>query len=160
MPPSMAQNGFSRPCAQPWPGCIGLTAFVAQHLLAIPANISAFGYLHKKSNSQLRNRWQIRFIVVYCGCIYYFKTSSSAQPQGAFSLKGYNRIIRAEDETTPTAVFPFKILHISEKKRVWYFSTASDEERRRWMAAIRSEVKHHCILMDAYKVTRYQSFTC
>uniref|UniRef100_UPI00358F8FED SH3 domain-binding protein 2-like n=1 Tax=Myxine glutinosa TaxID=7769 RepID=UPI00358F8FED len=149
----MANQSFEKPAHASWP--TPMSYISAQHLLAIPANISAYGYLHKKSNSQLRNRWQIRFIVVYCGCIYYFKTSSSAQPQGAFSLKGYNRILRAEDEITPTAVFPFKIVHISEKKRVWYLSTASDEERRRWMAAIRGEIKHHCILMDAYKVTSF-----
>lgn len=33
----------------------------------------------------------LRFVIIHEGCIYYFKSSTSASPQGAFSLKGYNR---------------------------------------------------------------------
>lgn len=33
----------------------------------------------------------LRFVIVHKRCVYYFKSSSSASPQGAFSLSGYNR---------------------------------------------------------------------
>ena len=33
----------------------------------------------------------LRFVIIHKRCIYYFKTSTSASPQGAFSLNGYNR---------------------------------------------------------------------
>ena len=33
----------------------------------------------------------LRFVVIHKRCIYYFKSSTSASPQGAFSLSGYNR---------------------------------------------------------------------
>lgn len=33
----------------------------------------------------------LRFVIIHQRCIYYFKSSTSASPQGAFSLSGYNR---------------------------------------------------------------------
>lgn len=33
----------------------------------------------------------LRYIIIHKGCMYYFKSSTSAAPQGAFSLNGYNR---------------------------------------------------------------------
>lgn len=33
----------------------------------------------------------LRFVIVHKRCVYYFKSSTSACPQGAFSLSGYNR---------------------------------------------------------------------
>ena len=33
----------------------------------------------------------LRFVIIHKRCIYYFKSSTSASPQGAFSLSGYNR---------------------------------------------------------------------
>lgn len=33
----------------------------------------------------------LRFVIIHKRCIYYFKSSTSASPQGAFSLNGYNR---------------------------------------------------------------------
>lgn len=35
----------------------------------------------------------LRFIIIHKGCVYYFKSSTSAAPQGAFSLSGYNRLV-------------------------------------------------------------------
>lgn len=33
----------------------------------------------------------LRYTILHKGCMYYFKSSTSASPQGAFSLNGYNR---------------------------------------------------------------------
>lgn len=33
----------------------------------------------------------LRFVIIHKRCLYYFKSSTSASPQGAFSLSGYNR---------------------------------------------------------------------
>lgn len=33
----------------------------------------------------------LRFVIIHKRCVYYFKSSTSASPQGAFSLNGYNR---------------------------------------------------------------------
>uniref|UniRef100_UPI00358F981A SH3 domain-binding protein 2-like n=1 Tax=Myxine glutinosa TaxID=7769 RepID=UPI00358F981A len=129
-----------------------------QCLLSMPGSTSISGYLEKRSLSSLAlARWQIRFTVVFNGCIYYYKSSSSPRPQGAFSLKGYNRVLRSDDESAPSAVFPFKIMSFSKKKRIWHFSTPNDFERKRWMLGIRQEIKRYCILVKAYRATSIDS---
>lgn len=40
------------------------------------------------------------------------------------------RVMRAAEETTSSNVFPFKIVHFSKKHRTWFFSAASEDERR------------------------------
>uniref|UniRef100_A0A3B5LCQ8 PH domain-containing protein n=1 Tax=Xiphophorus couchianus TaxID=32473 RepID=A0A3B5LCQ8_9TELE len=46
-------------------------------------------------------------------------------------------------ETTSSNVFPFKIVHFSKKHRTWYFSAASEDERRKWMRYLRREIDHY-----------------
>uniref|UniRef100_A0A8C6WZ74 SH3 domain-binding protein 2 n=1 Tax=Neogobius melanostomus TaxID=47308 RepID=A0A8C6WZ74_9GOBI len=112
-----------------WP--IPMRAIGAQNLLTMPGGVSTSGYLHKKGGSQFSlMKWPLRFIIIHKGCVYYFRSSTSASPQGAFSLNGYNRVMRAAEETTSSNVFPFKIVHFSKKHRTWLFSAASEEERR------------------------------
>lgn len=38
--------------------------------------------------------------------------------------------MRAAEETTSSNVFPFKIVHISKKRRTWLFSASSEDERK------------------------------
>uniref|UniRef100_A0A671L7G9 SH3-domain binding protein 2 n=1 Tax=Sinocyclocheilus anshuiensis TaxID=1608454 RepID=A0A671L7G9_9TELE len=125
-----------------WP--IPMRAIGAQNLLTMPGGVSTSGYLHKKGGSQFSlMKWPLRFIIIHKGCIYYFKSSTSAAPQGAFSLNGYNRVIRAAEETTSSNVFPFKIVHFSKRHRTWYFSAASEDERRKWMRHLRKEISYY-----------------
>ncbi|XP_026864842.2 SH3 domain-binding protein 2 isoform X2 [Electrophorus electricus] len=125
-----------------WP--IPMRAIGAQNLLTMPGGVTIAGYLHKKGGSQFSlMKWPLRYIIIHRGCVYYFKTSSSATPQGAFSLKGYNRVMRAAEETTSSNVFPFKIVHFSKRHRTWYFSSASEDERRKWMRLLRKEIDHY-----------------
>ncbi|XP_072514541.1 SH3 domain-binding protein 2 isoform X2 [Salminus brasiliensis] len=125
-----------------WPN--PMRAIGAQNLLTMPGGVSLSGYLHKKGGSQFSlMKWPLRFIIIHKGCVYYFKTSTSATPQGAFSLSGYNRVMRAAEETTSSNVFPFKIVHFSKRHRTWYFSAASEDERRRWMRHLRKEIDHY-----------------
>lgn len=35
----------------------------------------------------------LRYTIIHKGCVYYFKSSTSPAPQGAFSLNGYNRSV-------------------------------------------------------------------
>uniref|UniRef100_A0A8C3XQ46 SH3 domain binding protein 2 n=1 Tax=Chelydra serpentina TaxID=8475 RepID=A0A8C3XQ46_CHESE len=101
---------------QHWP--VPMKAIGAQNLLTMPGGVTKSGYLHKKGGTQLQIlKWPLRFVIIHEGCIYYFKTSTSASPQGAFSLNGYNRVMRAAEETTSNNVFPFKLVHISKKHR-------------------------------------------
>uniref|UniRef100_A0A1A8C7U1 SH3 domain-binding protein 2 n=1 Tax=Nothobranchius kadleci TaxID=1051664 RepID=A0A1A8C7U1_NOTKA len=88
-------------------------------------------------------KWPLRYIIIHKGCVYYFKSSTSPAPQGAFSLNGYNRVMRAAEETTSSNVFPFKIVHFSKKHRTWFFSAASEDERRKWMRHLRREIDHY-----------------
>uniref|UniRef100_A0A3Q0RQ42 PH domain-containing protein n=1 Tax=Amphilophus citrinellus TaxID=61819 RepID=A0A3Q0RQ42_AMPCI len=112
-----------------WP--VPMRAIGAQNLLTMPGGVSTAGYLHKKGGSQFSlMKWPLRYIIIHKGCVYYFKSSTSAAPQGAFSLNGYNRVMRAAEETTSSNVFPFKIVHFSKKHRTWFFSAASEDERR------------------------------
>nr|XP_056711665.1 SH3 domain-binding protein 2 isoform X2 [Euleptes europaea] len=125
-----------------WP--VPMKAIGAQNLMTMPGGVSQSGYLHKKGGTQFQLlKWPLRFVIVHRGCIYYFKSSTSASPQGAFSLKGYNRVMRAAEETTSNNVFPFKLVHISKKHRTWYFSASSEEERKDWMSSLRREIDHY-----------------
>uniref|UniRef100_A0A8C2EH73 PH domain-containing protein n=1 Tax=Cyprinus carpio TaxID=7962 RepID=A0A8C2EH73_CYPCA len=75
-----------------WP--IPMRAIGAQNLLTMPGGVTTSGYLHKKGGSQFSlMKWPLRFIIIHKGCVYYFKSSTSAAPQGAFSLNGYNRLV-------------------------------------------------------------------
>lgn len=40
------------------------------------------------------------------------------------------RVMRAAEETTSSNVFPFKVVHFRKRNRTWYFSAASEDERR------------------------------
>ncbi|KAM3937764.1 SH3 domain-binding protein 2 [Leptodactylus fuscus] len=125
-----------------WP--IPMRAIGAQNLLTMPGGVTISGYLHKRGGKQLQLfKWPLRFVIIHKGCVYYFKTSTSAASQGAFSLNGYNRVMRAAEETTSNNVFPFKMVHISKKHRTWYFSAASEEERKKWMLALRKEIDYY-----------------
>lgn len=122
-----------------WP--VPMKAIGAQNLLTMPGGVAKAGYLHKKGGTQLQLlKWPLRFVIIHKRCIYYFKSSTSASPQGAFSLNGYNRVMRAAEETTSNNVFPFKIIHISKKHRTWFFSASSEDERKSWMALLRREI--------------------
>ncbi|XP_066137309.1 SH3 domain-binding protein 2 isoform X2 [Saccopteryx bilineata] len=122
-----------------WP--VPMKAIGAQNLLTMPGGVTKAGYLHKKGGTQLQLlKWPLRFVIIHKRCIYYFKSSTSASPQGAFSLSGYNRVMRAAEETTSNNVFPFKIVHISKKHRTWFFSASSEDERKSWMALLRREI--------------------
>ncbi|XP_057561441.1 SH3 domain-binding protein 2 [Hippopotamus amphibius kiboko] len=124
-----------------WP--VPMKAIGAQNLLTMPGGVAKAGYLHKKGGTQLQLlKWPLRFVIIHKRCIYYFKSSTSASPQGAFSLSGYNRVMRAAEETTCNNVFPFKIVHISKKHRTWFFSASSEDERKSWMALLRKEIGH------------------
>nr|XP_040053887.1 SH3 domain-binding protein 2 isoform X2 [Gasterosteus aculeatus aculeatus] len=125
-----------------WP--VPMPAIGAQNLLTMPGGVSTSGYLHKKGGSQFSLlKWPLRYIIIHKGCMYYFKSSTSPAPQGAFSLNGYNRVMRAAEETTSSNVFPFKIVHFSKKHRTWLFSAASEDERRKWMRYLRREIDHY-----------------
>lgn len=132
-----------------WP--VPMRAIGAQNLLTMPGGVSTSGYLHKKGGSQFSlMKWPLRYIIIHKGCMYYFKSSTSAAPQGAFSLNGYNRVMRAAEETTSSNVFPFKIVHFSKKHRTWFFSAASEEERRKWMRLLRKEIDHYNDRKDSH----------
>uniref|UniRef100_A0A4W5QFZ9 SH3 domain-binding protein 2 n=1 Tax=Hucho hucho TaxID=62062 RepID=A0A4W5QFZ9_9TELE len=125
-----------------WP--IPMRAIGAQNLLTMPGGVCHSGYVHKKGGSQFSlMKWPLRYLIIHKGCVYYFKSSTSPAPQGAFSLNGYNRVMRAAEETTSSNVFPFKIVHFSKKHRTWYFSAASEDERRKWMRNLRKEIDHY-----------------
>uniref|UniRef100_H3CP33 SH3 domain-binding protein 2 n=1 Tax=Tetraodon nigroviridis TaxID=99883 RepID=H3CP33_TETNG len=125
-----------------WP--VPMRAIGAQNLLTMPGGVSVAGYLHKKGGNQFSLRkWPLRYTILHKGCVYYFKSSTSPSPQGAFSLNGYNRVMRAAEETTSSNVFPFKIVHFSKKHRTWFFSAASENERRKWMQYLRREIDHY-----------------
>ncbi|PNJ23458.1 SH3BP2 isoform 19, partial [Pongo abelii] len=73
-----------------WP--VPMKAIGAQNLLTMPGGVAKAGYLHKKGGTQLQLlKWPLRFVIIHKRCVYYFKSSTSASPQGAFSLSGYNR---------------------------------------------------------------------
>ncbi|XP_068601304.1 SH3 domain-binding protein 2 [Brachionichthys hirsutus] len=132
-----------------WPA--PMRAIGAQNLLTMPGGVSIAGYLHKKGGSQFSlRRWPLRYTIIHKGCVYYFKSSTSPAPQGAFSLNGYNRVMRAAEETTSSNVFPFKIVHFSKKHRTWFFSAASEDERRKWMRYLRREIDHYNDRKDAH----------
>ncbi|XP_018558053.1 SH3 domain-binding protein 2 isoform X2 [Lates calcarifer] len=147
-----SRQHLSRTMSSPevcWP--VPMRAIGAQNLLTMPGGVSTAGYLHKKGGSQFSlMKWPLRYIIIHKGCVYYFKSSTSPSPQGAFSLNGYNRVMRAAEETTSSNVFPFKIVHFSKKHRTWFFSAASEDERRKWMRYLRREIGHYNDRKEAF----------
>ncbi|GAA6233984.1 SH3 domain-binding protein 2 isoform X1 [Lates japonicus] len=147
-----SRRHLSRTMSSPevcWP--VPMRAIGAQNLLTMPGGVSTAGYLHKKGGSQFSLlKWPLRYIIIHKGCVYYFKSSTSPSPQGAFSLNGYNRVMRAAEETTSSNVFPFKIVHFSKKHRTWFFSAASEDERRKWMRYLRREIDHYNDRKEAF----------
>ncbi|XP_059829782.1 SH3 domain-binding protein 2 [Hypanus sabinus] len=125
-----------------WP--VPMRAIGAQNLLTMPGGVTLCGYLHKKGGSQWKiKKWPLRYVIIHRGCLYYFKSSTAASPQGAFSLNGYNRVMRSTEETTSSNVFPFKIIHVNKKHRTWFFSAACEEERKMWMMSLRKEIDRY-----------------
>ncbi|KAK2507075.1 hypothetical protein MC885_015639 [Smutsia gigantea] len=138
----MASLGHRTPALSPPPGrrramCwASAFSFMAAEEMHWPVPMKAIG----AQNLLTMPGGPLRFVIIHKRCVYYFKSSSSASPQGAFSLSGYNRVMRAAEETTSSNVFPFKIVHISKKHRTWFFSASSEDERKSWMALLRREI--------------------
>ncbi|GCC34286.1 hypothetical protein chiPu_0012759 [Chiloscyllium punctatum] len=138
----LIQSTMATGMEENWP--VPMRAIGAQNLLTMPGGVTQSGYLHKKGGSQWKiMKWPLRFVIIHKGCLYYFKSSTAASPQGAFSLNGYNRVMRSTEETTSSNVFPFKIIHINKKHRTWYFSAACEEERKKWMMGLRKEIDRY-----------------
>lgn len=110
------------------------------------------GFLRKQGNierrlSQLGKvaeqfKWRQKFVIVAKGCIYVYDNEDSTSPKTAFSLLGYNRILRFETSKT-FAKNAFRIeMPLTESVRYRTFSAHSDEERKEWMCAIYEEMMH------------------
>ncbi len=82
----------------------------------------------------LFSKWQLRYVVLYREYILYYKNDRSLKPKGVFSLRGYNRVVRAEDMTSANQQWAFKIIGLRSDDRTWYFGAASEREMRLWMA--------------------------
>ncbi|KAJ8298636.1 hypothetical protein KUTeg_022696 [Tegillarca granosa] len=99
------------------------------------------GFLRKQGNierrlSQLGKvaeqfKWRQKFVIVAKGCIYVYDNEDSTSPKTAFSLLGYNRILRFETSKT-FAKNAFRIeMPLTESVRYRTFSAHSDEERKK-----------------------------
>ncbi|XP_033632710.1 SH3 domain-binding protein 2-like isoform X1 [Asterias rubens] len=85
-------------------------------------------------STALFSKWQLRYVVLYREYVLYYKNDRSLKPKGVFSLRGYNRVVRAEDMTSANQQWAFKIIGLRSDDRTWYFGAASEREMRLWMA--------------------------
>ncbi|ESO82907.1 hypothetical protein LOTGIDRAFT_229878 [Lottia gigantea] len=73
-------------------------------------------------------KWRKRFIIISQGCVYIYDKEISSRPHQSFPLYGYNRISKMGSDHD---AFTFRL----EGKngggfKIYYFSTATDEERK------------------------------
>ncbi|XP_071827533.1 uncharacterized protein [Apostichopus japonicus] len=102
---------------------------------------------------QFLNKWQLRYVVIYGHYVVYYKDDTNKRPVGKFSLKDYNRVVRAEEMLSADRKWPFKVIGMRSTARTWYFCAASEREMKLWMAcfkltmdhAIHGKVKQTCL---------------
>ncbi|XP_022086558.1 SH3 domain-binding protein 2-like [Acanthaster planci] len=104
------------------------------------------GFLYKRAQEKmtdqitefispsLLSKWQLRYVILYHEYVLYYKNERCTRPKGVFSLRGYNRVLRAEDMTSANQQWAFKIIGLRSDDRTWYFGAASEREMRLWMA--------------------------
>ncbi|XP_038070980.1 SH3 domain-binding protein 2-like isoform X2 [Patiria miniata] len=104
------------------------------------------GFLYKRAQEKvtdqltelispsLLSKWQLRYVILYNEFVLYYKNEKCARPKGVFSLRGYNRVLRAEDMTSANQQWAFKIIGMRSDDRTWYFGAASEREMKLWMA--------------------------
>ncbi|XP_071947602.1 SH3 domain-binding protein 2-like isoform X2 [Antedon mediterranea] len=129
---------------------IPLSTISAEELLSIDIDFS--GFLYKRSSERKTDKitsviqsklsfpfakWQLRYVILYKDWLYYFQSEKSKRPKGAFCLKGYHRVMRAEEASTTDQRYAFKIMGPSHNMRTYFFGAASEREMTLWMAHIR-----------------------
>ncbi|BFZ02158.1 hypothetical protein BsWGS_05197 [Bradybaena similaris] len=102
------------------------------------------GWLRRKG---LRNalqikyiRWPQQYVIIGEKCLYYYSSETSKQPDGAVSLYGFNKIVRASDVKNSEALWAFKLEHIQPCVKSLYFAASSEREMLTWMKAIKAEM--------------------
>ncbi|XP_072025876.1 uncharacterized protein [Amphiura filiformis] len=102
------------------------------------------GFLYKRAKEKVTDRipitqlgnlkWQLRYVVLYQHQIIYYKNERSNSPQGSFSLRGYNRVLRSVEMESADQQWAFKLIGLRADDRTWYFAAASEREMKLWMA--------------------------
>lgn len=102
------------------------------------------GWLRKRGKINLIAKhilkWSNMYVVLSRGCLYYFKSEMSKNPAGAFSLYGYNMVMRAGDVLQSEAPWAFKIVHASPLGKTYYLSAASEPAMKEWMKILKNEM--------------------
>ncbi|XP_033102909.1 SH3 domain-binding protein 2-like isoform X5 [Anneissia japonica] len=130
---------------------IPLSTISAEELLG--SDIEFSGFLYKRSSERKTDKitsaipkslklpfipkWQLRYVILYKDWLYYFASEKSKRPKGAFCLKGYHRVMRAEEAATTDQRYAFKIMGPNHNMRTYFFGAASEREMTLWMAHIR-----------------------
>lgn len=91
---------------------------------------------------QILSKWQLRYLIIYSHYVIYYKDDTGKKPVGWFSLKDYNRVIRAEEMVSTERKWPFKVIGMRASARTWYFCAASEREMKLWMACFKATMDH------------------
>lgn len=99
------------------------------------AKLPWFGSFIKNTVHKVRSPWFQKYIVIHKGCVYIFNSDTATKPQSAFSLYGYNMVVRAQHEFhRKDCLWAFKLVHLNTSSK--YFSASSQVESKIWMTHI------------------------
>ncbi|ESN98757.1 hypothetical protein HELRODRAFT_188901 [Helobdella robusta] len=98
--------------------------------------------------------WNKKFVVVSESCVYLFKNENDRSYEKAFSLFGYRQVARADEASTKSGPFPFKISYtLDEVEKFKYFSALDNNERNVWMKVLKKE------LVKAHKLSSFETMS-
>ncbi|CAL1535239.1 unnamed protein product [Lymnaea stagnalis] len=110
----------------------------AQDYIKLPNATIKYGLLRKKKEKLSFGKWPRRFLILLNDSINVYKDENSKVPNSSFSLKGYNRVKRAESKGQEWC---FSICPASNhENKVKTFACLSEQERKEWMRAIKRQL--------------------
>lgn len=110
----------------------------AQDYIKLPNASVKYGLLRKKKEKLNFGKWPRRFVILLSESINVYQDENSKSPHSSFSLKGYNRVKRADAKGQDWcfSIFPAN----NQENKVKTFSCLSEQERKDWMRAIKHQL--------------------
>jgi len=105
------------------------------------SSVLSGGQVKKTSGPQHLLQWPRRYIVLYEGCLYMFKSETSNKPSYAVSLYGYSKIERQYGEVQGKVPWPFKLVNaLNDKDNSIYLSAPTERDLTIWIERLEQQM--------------------